>query len=187
MRYQLTAFGLIAAAVSVSHEASAQGAYPEPPKATRALPITDQTIAQAQMTANPLSNFLRTSQGRYTLFPTATIVPPGGWTVEWPAPAISASEKYFVSWSKAGGHFWAVDCVTQRSCRSSEQPPSISRARIGRRSRTRRWSSTFFTSRNRDEPQGGRHVRSPTRLGPHRASPPLRRLHRPTGEEHAND
>jgi hypothetical protein len=114
MRYRFAALGLIAAAVAFSREASAQGAYPEPPKATRTFPITDQTIAQAQMTENPLSNFLRTSQGRYTLFPTATIVPPGGWTVEWPAPALAAPEKYFISWSKTGGRFWAVDCVTQK-------------------------------------------------------------------------
>jgi hypothetical protein len=114
MRHWFAAFGLIAAAAAFNHEASAQGAYPEPPKATRTFPITDQTIAQAQATANPLSNFLRENPGRYTLFPTGTVVPLGGWTVEWPASAMAAPEKYFISWSKGGGRFWAVDCVTQK-------------------------------------------------------------------------
>ena len=27
---------------------------------------------------------------------------------------MAASEKYFVSWSKGGGRFWAVDCATQK-------------------------------------------------------------------------
>jgi hypothetical protein len=49
------------------------------------------------------------------MWPTATIIPPGGWTVVWPEPAVAAPEKkYFVSWSKGGGRFWAVDCVTQK-------------------------------------------------------------------------
>jgi hypothetical protein len=96
------------------HPAYAQGSYPEPPRATRTFPITDQTIAQAMTTANPLSDFLRRNQNRYTLYPTATVVPPGGWTIEWPAPALAAPEKYFISWSKGGGRFWAVDCSTQK-------------------------------------------------------------------------
>jgi hypothetical protein len=36
------------------------------------------------------------------------ITPPDGWTVEWPAPALAAPEKYFISWSKGGGRFWAL-------------------------------------------------------------------------------
>src|SRR5437762_345875 len=112
-RAWLTALALIAVTV-FSHQASAQGAYPEPPKATRTFPITDQTIAQAQATQNPLGDFLRRNGNRYTLFPTAVVVPPGGWTVEWPAAAMAAPEKYFISWSKGGGRFWAVDCVTQK-------------------------------------------------------------------------
>jgi len=101
-------------AAILSPHAHAQGSYPEPPPATRTLTITDQTIAQAQTTSNPLSDFLRRNGDRYRLFPLATIVPPGGWTVEWPAPALAAQEKYFISWSKGGGRFWAVDCVTQK-------------------------------------------------------------------------
>jgi hypothetical protein len=95
-------------------QAHAQGSYPEPPGFIRTFPITPQLIAEAQTTTNPLSTFLRQNGDRYVLFPTALIVPPGGWTVEWPAPALAASEKYFVSWSKVEGRFWAVDCVTQK-------------------------------------------------------------------------
>jgi len=94
--------------------AHAQGSYPEPPATNRTFPITDQTISQAMTTSNPLSDFLRRNQGRYTLFPRATIVPPGGWTVEWPSQAMASPEKYFVSWSKGGGRFWAVDCLSQK-------------------------------------------------------------------------
>src|SRR5438477_12108291 len=42
------------------------------------------------------------------------IIPPGGWTVEWPGRALAAPDKIFISWSKGGGRFWAVDCVTQK-------------------------------------------------------------------------
>jgi hypothetical protein len=45
-------------AAILSPHAHAQGSYPEPPPATRTLAITDQTIAQAQTTSNPLSDFL---------------------------------------------------------------------------------------------------------------------------------
>lgn len=44
----------------------------------------------------------------------AKVISPGGWSVEWPAPALAASDKRFISWSKGGGRFWAVDCVTQK-------------------------------------------------------------------------
>ncbi len=104
----------IAATLIIASPAWADSSYPEPPTATRAFPITDQTIAQAQRTSNPLSDFLRQNADRYTLFPRATVIPPGGWIVEWPAPAMAAPEKYFISWSKTGGRFWAVDCVTQK-------------------------------------------------------------------------
>lgn len=110
MKY-LLAFALLAITSSTAY---AQGSYPEPPITTRTFPVTDQTIAQAMSTANPLSNFMRQNQGRYTLFPRAVVVPPGGWTVEWPAPAMAAPEKYFVSWSKVGGRFWAVDCLSHK-------------------------------------------------------------------------
>src|SRR5438552_6761319 len=105
---------IIVLAACIARAALAQGAYPEPPVARQSFAVTDQVIAQAQTTSNPLSDFLRRNQGRYSLFPTATIIPPGGWSVLWPAPALSAPEKYFVSWSKTGGRFWAVDCVTQK-------------------------------------------------------------------------
>jgi hypothetical protein len=111
LRVNIVIAAALAALTSPTH---AQGSYPEPPATTRTFPITDQTIAQAMMTANPLSEFLRRNQNRYTLFPTAVVVPPGGWTVVWPAPAMAAPEKYFVSWSKGGGRFWAVDCLTQK-------------------------------------------------------------------------
>src|SRR5689334_22454314 len=84
-------------AVLASSAACAQGSYPEPPLTSRTFAVTDQTIAQAMLTANPLSNFMRQNQGRYTLFPRALIVPPGGWTVEWPPQAMAAPQKYFVS------------------------------------------------------------------------------------------
>src|SRR5947209_935650 len=104
----------IGVALIIASPAWGDSSYPEPPIATRAFTITDQTIAQAQRTSNPLSDFLRQHSGRYTLFPRATIIPPGGWTVEWPAPAMAAPEKYFISWSKGGGRFWAVDCLSQK-------------------------------------------------------------------------
>ena len=112
MKTALAPLAILAATFSLP--ALAQGSYPEPPKATRTFPVTPQVIAQAQATQNPLSEFLRRNGDRYTLFPTATVVLPGGWTVEWPAPAMVAPEKYFISWSKNGGRFWAVDCVTQK-------------------------------------------------------------------------
>ena len=105
---------LVVLSVILIHPVYAQGSYPEPPRAPRTLPVTDQTIAQAMTSANPLSDFLRRNGNRYTLYPTATVVPPGGWTIEWPAPAFAAPEKYFISWSKGGGRFWAVDCLTDK-------------------------------------------------------------------------
>src|SRR5690242_19088400 len=115
MRRWLRVGIIIASALAVlTSTAHAQGSYPEPPTTNRTLPITDQTIAQAMTTANPLSDFLRLNQNRYTLFPRATIDPPGGWTVVWPDVAYNSSEKYIVSWSKVGARFWAVDCVTQK-------------------------------------------------------------------------
>ena len=106
--------GIVALAVCLAQGALAQGSYPEPPRTTRTFPVTPQLIEQAQSTHNPLSEFLRRNGNRYTVFPTAVVVPAGGWTVEWPTPAVMASEKYFVSWSKGGGRFWAVDCGTQK-------------------------------------------------------------------------
>ena len=113
MRRFIYVLTVLAALLSPSAN-SADGSYPEPPRATQTIAVTPRVVTQAQATSNPLSDFLRRNQGRYTLFPTATVVPPGGWTVEWPAPAMAAPEKYFVSWSKNGGRFWAVDCVTQK-------------------------------------------------------------------------
>jgi hypothetical protein len=111
---KLSFMALAIFAATLSTPARAQGSYPEPPVARQTFAVTDQTIAQAQTTQNPLSDFLRRSQGRYAIFPRATIMPPGGWTVEWPDVAYRASEKYFISWSKGGGRFWTVDCVTQK-------------------------------------------------------------------------
>jgi len=67
---------IVAVALIIASRAWGESAYPEPPVAKQMFAITDQAIAQAQATSNPLSNFLRTSQGRYTLFPTATLIPP---------------------------------------------------------------------------------------------------------------
>src|SRR5882724_2140918 len=105
---------IITLAVCIARSAFAQGAYPEPPMARQTFAITDQIIAQAKTSSNPLSNFLRQNEGRYKMWPTATIIPPGGWTVVWPEPALATSEKYFVSWSKGNGRFWGVDCVSQK-------------------------------------------------------------------------
>jgi hypothetical protein len=84
MKSSLIALAVLTAILS--HPAHGQGSHPEPPTATRTVPITDQTIAQAQSTSNPLSGFLRRNQGRYTLFPRATIILPGGWTVDGQLP-----------------------------------------------------------------------------------------------------
>jgi hypothetical protein len=58
------------------------------------------------------------------LFPTATIVPAGGWTVEWPAPAMAVAEKYFVlCMEQERRPIWAVDCVTQKVVQILETTP----------------------------------------------------------------
>jgi hypothetical protein len=99
-----------------AENARASPSYPAPPVATTSVAISKETIDTAYRTQNPLHSFLEKNQGHYTLFPRATIIPPGGWSVEWPDVAFAAPEKYFVSWSKvSGGRFWAVDCVTQRA------------------------------------------------------------------------
>jgi hypothetical protein len=88
--------------------------YPIPPSATRTIPITKEAIARASTQQNPLGDFLRRNPGRYTLFPHVAIVPPGGWSISWPAQAITAQEKHLVSLIKQNGRFWAVDCTTQK-------------------------------------------------------------------------
>jgi hypothetical protein len=59
-----------------AENARASPSYPAPPVATTSVTISKETIDTAYRTQNPLHSFLEKNQGRYTLFPRATIIPP---------------------------------------------------------------------------------------------------------------